>query len=674
MERAIGSVVFASALLLSLGAGGAIAQVADDGGPVIVGVPRDTWETFRFDRLQLSLDFYLRYRHDELSSRGVPDRTNEELLIRPTLGLSTRFFLGHENLVDVRADANVGYQWEFIDSESTGVDGTEETFVNFFDVEGLVFGAGPAPVTVYARRNETQLERAFAGSVDNRLFEYGASVRLFQGVAPTTLRYFHREQEFEDTLGTVDDRIVQDTFQLQTTWNSGLRHRLVADYAFDMIDENRTRGLSDRFDRHDATVTHDFRFGTNNQHLLRSIGRFLDESGDRDQTIARLQEILTLQHSDTLESRYQATVEDRSIQGQERFFARGSAQVTHRLWDSLVTTATLGGSHTSLEDDDFTSDQIFGAVEWNYTKAVPYGRFDASLSLGFDYQNDSELGSPVRILDRPGVFNDPQPIILTQRNIIENSIVVTDTANLRVFEESRDYSVRGFQDRVELRRIVGGQIADGQAVLIDFTIGPQPAVETTSLLAAIALRYSIQEGPLRGLSVYGDFRDTNQDVQSDDPFVRPSDVRIYRAGSEYRRGPFTLGGEYELREATVSPFESIRLWARYDQRLGLRSILSIHASHEEFEFTDIDSTTELDRVLGEWRQGFDGGLDIRLRLLYRNERDDIAGDSQGFEQAFELNWVKAQTRIFLSVENSILESDNEDSLSQVVAFGFTRRF
>lgn len=674
--RAIRSSLVTMTIALSLAPGTGFAQPidADDDGPVVVGEPREALEAFRFDRLDLSLDFYLRYRHDELSNTGVPDRTNEEVLLRETLGVSTRFFVGHRNLIDFTGDASIGFQQEFIDNESTGIDGEDNTFVNFFNAEALIFGAGPAPLTLYGRRNETQLDRAFAGSVDNELTEFGASIRLFRNTAPTSLRYFHREQSYEDTLGTVDDNLTQDTFQLQTVWASGVRHRLLVDYAFDMIDEERLRGFSDRFDRHDATVTHDFRFGQDNRHSLRSTGRFFSESGDRDQQLLRLHEILTLHHSNTLESRYQLTLEDRSVRSQDRFFARGNAQVTHRLWESLTTTAVIGGSHTSLRDDNFTSNQVFGSVEWNYTKEVPYGRFDATLSLGFDVQDDSELGDTVAIQDRPAVFNDPRPILLPQRNIEENSIMVMDVSGLRTFEEGRDYTVMVFPDRAEIRRVVGGQIADGQAVLLDFDIGPQPAVTTTSLLAAIALRYSIQEGMLRGLAIYGDFRDTNQSLESQDPLVTPNDVRIYRAGIEYRRTPFYTGFEFERREATISPFDSFRLWARYDQRLGPRSVLSIHASHEIYDYTDEDNTIELDRILGEWRQGFDAGLDLRLQLLYRNERDDLAGDSQGFEQVFELNWIKRQTRIFLSVKNSILDSDNEDSLSQTLAFGFTRRF
>jgi hypothetical protein len=339
-----------------------------------------------------------------------------------------------------------------------------------------------------------------------------------------------------------------------------------------------------------------------------------------------------------------------------------------------VTTAEVGGTYLSIPDDNFDTKQFFGRVTFDYTKEVPFGQFIASITGGIDFTNQSERGSTVNIVDRPAVFEDPFPIILGGQNVEANTVVVTDTSSLITYQEGRDYTVDKFNDRVELQRVVGGQIADGQAVLTNYAIGPDPGSDVTSFLAAISARYQIEEGVLQGLAFYGDFRNTTQNIVSDNPFLEASDVKIYRAGIEYVRGPFNVGGEYKQQDSSISPFNQWRAWARYNQRFGARSLVTVNTSYDRLEFTDQGQNTDLFRALGEWRQGFAGGLDIRIQLLYRYETEDPGFQSQGFDQIFELNWINRQTRVFASIKNSILDSDNDDSLSQTFVFGLRRDF
>lgn len=653
----------------------ATAQPApQQGGPVVVGVPREKLQGWTFDKLNFFLDFYTRYQRDELKQTGQPDRTNTEWLLRETLGMSTHSFIGHRNFIDLSADARIGWQDDYIDNQSEGNEGHNSQFVDFYNINAIIFGAGPAPLTVYARRDETVLDRAFASSIDSLLNEYGASVRTFQKVAPTTFRYFYRDQHYEDQVGTVKDNVKQHSFNMQTVWTSGRSQRLVFDYTFNHINEEQSFGFNDTYNRNDATFTHDFNFGNQYQNSLRSTGRFFSQDGKREQRLFRLNEQLSLQHSPTLESRYTLNLDSRSVQGQDQWSIQGSALVRHKLFESLITTAEVGGTYLSLPDDNFNTKQAFARVTFDYTKEVPLGHFLASVSGGLDYTSNSDRGSTVKIQDRPAVFADPFPVVLGGPNVEPNTVVVTNSSGLITYQEGTDYTVQKLKDRVELQRIVGGQIADGQAVLTSYAIGPEPSSTVTSFLGAVSGRYRIEEGVLQGLSIYGDFRNTTQTIASANPFLSPSDVRIYRFGSEYIRAPFTIGAEYKKQDSSISPFDSIRAWGRYDQRFGSRSILSIHTSYDRIDFTDQDITTDLFRALGEWRQGFGNGLDIRLRLLYRNERESPGISSQAFDQVFELNWINRQTRIFASVRNSIAESDNEDNMSQTFTFGLRRDF
>ncbi|HHN78200.1 MAG TPA: hypothetical protein ENK11_05930, partial [Phycisphaerales bacterium] len=204
-----------TALLIATGLCGGIAgaqPAGEDEGPVIVGERTNKLKAFELDRFNATLDFYSRYIRTHQSSPGAPDRTDTELLFRDSLGVSSRFFLGHENLIDVTADASLGIENNFVDLETLGINNDRETgLFTLFDVRALVLGEGPAPVTVFARRDESLLDRAFAGRVDSRTTEFGASVRTFLKTAPTTFRYTRRLVEQDARLGISDERLTQDT-------------------------------------------------------------------------------------------------------------------------------------------------------------------------------------------------------------------------------------------------------------------------------------------------------------------------------------------------------------------------------------------------------------------------------------------------------------------------------
>ncbi len=644
-----------------------------DEGPVIVGAQRQQFRDLEVDRFESSLEFYSRYQNDKIKQNGTTTRTDSELLFRETVGISTRLFIGHRNLIDLTADASLGFEENIIDSDTQGIhDETESELFSQFDINALILGKGPAPLTVFARRYESLLDRAFAGSIDSETSEFGASVQLFSETVPTTLRYAHRIENLSDQLGIVDDDRVEDTISALSIWAPAPGHRVTLDYDLEFVDETRSNSQTN-FTRHNGILTHEWGFGSKDEHDLRSTLLVREQTGDFEESTLRLIETLSLNHSDTLRTRYNLTVEDREVSGQVQRLAQGRATIRHELFDSLVTTASVGASRIDLPDDNFTRDEYDGEVGLEYTKRVPFGRLDASASLAGLRVDESERGSIIRIFDAPRVMSSGVPALLIGNTILEDSIVISDLSGSIFYVDGLDYSTSAFTDRVELLRIITGSIFENQTVLVDYSLGPEEAATIETYTAAFAARYTIDEGALTGFSPYAEYRDTSQTI---DPIGSrlPIETTMLRYGADYRVGQLTFNVEQEERDSSVSPFDALRASVRYDQRLGLNSYLTMNLSHENFDFRNDRGEIKLNRVFAEGVQQLTSGLDLRARLLYRLEEDTVAGDTEGFEQAIELNWRKRQTTMFLSIRNSTLESDNAQTDSQTITFGLTRQF
>jgi hypothetical protein len=266
----------------------------------------------------------------------------------------------------------------------------------------------------------------------------------------------------------------------------------MVDYTFDDVTQtgpSTTPQSTRSFQRHDALLTHNLDFGENRDHSLRSQLHFFDERGAFDIRRLRLFELLRLRHSDRFETRYDYTFDWVQRPGTDQMLHRGQAGFQHRLFESLVTTANIGASYLELTDPAFRSTDIFGDIDFQYTKEVPYGRLNAGATFRYSHRQDSDRSGPIQIVNEPHTFSAAGIIVIQRRLIEVGSIVITDTTGTITYSAGLDYIVIDFRDSVEIRRVVGGAIAEGQSVLITYRFGDEPGETTDTFSMRYAVRY-----------------------------------------------------------------------------------------------------------------------------------------------------------------------------------------
>ena len=660
----------AAALLLH--AGTATAQ--DEGSIVITG--REELQWLHLEDIRASIETYFQRRIDEVEAPDGDTTRDTEDRLREQLNLETEGFIGHPNLIEL--DLSVGLRFEQLWLDSDTQDADQTSYENFweYDVSALILKESKAPLTLYSRRRQTTIDRQFGGSLDNTLTEHGARLRVRDKTLPSLFQYFHREQDQTSFQGRSDFDLTQDTFQWQTQYSPGEGQLLTWDYTYDNVDQGGSARRANAFERHDAIAIHTWRFGPEtHQSNLRSALLLYKETGDFALERIRLDESLDLRHTRSFETRYDYTFQQESRAEARQTFHRGSAGFRHRLFESLTTTGDVGLSRLELTQGDFRSDQQFASIALDYTKRVPYGRLSATGSLRYTRQEDSEQGEEISITDEPQQFSSAGRILLTRRNIIIDSIVITDTAGILIYTENVDYSVRAVGEAVEIRRILGGAIAPGQAVLIDYRVGPEPGSTTDTTGSGVSARYDFDEGILSGLGLYVQYRRQDQQRTSRGRVqLIEEDIRDLTYGAEYSFWRMSLLAERQNHDSTLSPFESTRFEARYVDRFAPGSALALSADYDFLDFTDDNVTTEILTLDGRWDQRITDRLRSSLRLTWRLEDDSAGTDLQAFEQQFDLTWEYRQTMIYAKVRNSILDSDASDSLFQTFILGIRREF
>ena len=645
----------------------------DDGEPIIVG-EKEAWDPFELHSIKAAIDTEGRWRSFRRSTRGQPDQTDTEQYLQGRFELSGQAFVGHKNLLDINGRVGFGVEERDINSNIVGASQYDTDLLLLYDVSGLILAEGPTPLTLYSRRDQLRLEREFSGTIDSLNTEYGAMLRIKSASFPTFIQIFRREIDQNDQLGLVDYRVKQDSISVRTTPVLGENQELSIEYILDLVDERQSRYYENSYTRHDAQVIHTINFGKEKEHNLQSIGRFYDESGASALRRYRLDEILRLQHSERFDTRYDFTIEDAVRGDQWQRYLRGAGQARYTLFDSLIVIGSLGADRLDISGD-FSSSQYYGDLDLQYVKRVPLGRLDAVLGGGFNRQENSEQGQPVNFNDQRITLNDSTPTIISRRNVVAGSVVVTDAAGMRVYIEGIDYTIIVFPSHIEVQRIVGGAIAEDEVLLVDYTVGPEPASTIDSVNARFAVRYTIEEGVFSGLSAYLNYIWLDQTVDTIDPtrFILEQ-VKDLRYGLDYRIGQINLQAERQNHDSTIFPYDRTRLEGRYDIRLGPRGLLAASVSHEITDYPTNDDQRALTRGTLRARGRLGNDLDIIVRLIYRDETSRLSNDLTGFEQSLEATWRKGRTTINASVYNATLDGDATDTSSQTFILGIRRTF
>jgi hypothetical protein len=649
-------------------------------GPIVVG-QRQKPPIASLYGWRGELEFLWRQRAESREVDGDSDDLDETHL-EQTITVETQGHIYHPNLVELNLSGTFGLTQTWLDSE------TESSFnpgyVNEYDLSALILRKEVAPVTLYTRRTQDLLNREFGPTLDYVFTQTGAIWDIRSKTVPTRLEIYHSNQTQSgiadsDGSSAEDFDLTQNVF----TWHSEYRpretHVLTWDYTLSQVSENTPNFPDNDYWLNDAGLAYSIDFGIENRSNFLSSLTVYDQTGDFPIFRARWLEELRLYHSAAFQTRYQFSYDRQSFTSlaedtldQDRL--RGVTGFTHRLYESLETRGNVGAEKVDRSDDS-GSTEYFGDLNFDYNKKVPFGRLNLFLTLAYDWQDNQQQVSPTPFVDVPRQFSDPTPIILIGNGIDPNSIRITDPSGIVLFRPGDDYTITSFSDRVEINRVVGGRIPNGQAVLIDYLLVPQAANTSTTTYYAFGGRYDIELGREAILSLYARYARQDQDIDTDSPAsFTPNSFTDIIYGFDYRWRGLRVGIERETRDANISPFDAMRYVLTYDHRFSRELSVNFNTTFTQIDYPDDDNHADLLAVSGSVQYRFTRDLYLSASIVWRDENDDLRGPTRGLEEQFEFNWRRRQTTVYGLLRNANLETDFQDNSFLLAEIGVRREF
>jgi hypothetical protein len=513
---------------------------------------------------------------------------------------------------------------------------------------------------VFAQRRRGLVPRPFLPSLETTTTNYGLTWQYVSKKVPTSFQFSHTDSRLSPlyVAGEEDDgRQENTTIRFETGYHFNDHHSLSFQYEYESVDEEP---FDFYYDSDEFLLTHRLQFGSDHQHRLRSELNWLDQRGTVDLERLRWREDLRLKHSDTLESQVLFEALDRlrggrspdvPLSDERSYYLTGLLR--HRLFESQTTQLRLFVRDQTFKPDlDIT--RWGGNFDIQYRKANPWGVLHADYGFRFernDYDGETRTNETI---DEVNTFQDPEPIVLSNRNVEIGSITIRAVDRVTPYHRGLDYSVQTIGNLVEIRRIPGGRIANGESVLIDylFTSGGTYRLDTISHRAGAR-----QDFEALAISPYYRFEWQDQTLSpSEATGALAEDITAHLAGIEYRTPGLRIFAEYEDRDSTINPYYSTRCGASLTHRFDSGAEANFGArwtdtSHGEPNKRDIELLT----LEGRYRHPITQNLSVESAVLYRNGEDSASDDTEGVDVSLGLEWFIRTTEIRMTVERTEFE-------------------
>ena len=449
-----------------------------------------------------------------------------------------------------------------------------------------------------ARRDDAWVESPYRESTRIRTSSRGGELRMNSATLPTGLAWDHteRKEDFRDVT-RMDEH---DALRASMSHRIGVSR---TDVSARWVDTRRSFQAQD-YRTATASLDNTLRPAKDSVSRLQSSVRWFNQYGSLRRRHFDVSEDARTQMTPDLEShaRYQFTEQvDPSGAGPGGGRSlirmnRGDLGARHELWGSLATAVDVQASRRNVFAGTDADRERTGFVEqkglragWDYGRRTPWG----SLRLGFDWERAREQQESQdrfrSVSDESHVLRDGSEPRLDNAGVDVTTIVVTDDTGFVVFEEGLDYTVLPVGSRASIFRLPGGDITDGQTILVDYVFAYSPDLTFDTTGKTFHFRFD----GARWASLHYRYDRHREDFVSGvaDGFLE--DQRTHLAGVDLRASFLTLSEEYEVQRLLASEFRTNRIRLGADRQLSRTTWLFLEAGHSRSEFAEVDRVQTL---------------------------------------------------------------------------------
>src|SRR3990172_3181132 len=344
--------------------------------------PRALAQVFRPGTWGGSAGVFLDFARDDSSLGETSSRTRTTLLEERLTLRNTEASVYDPRFLSLSLEGTTGssQSWSKVGTDSS----SSNNFLWGYDTSAQILRDKPYSLGLFANRTESVSARTLGGGSDNVIENRGASLFANGLFIPSTLSF--RQERWSErpfTWGGAfhDERRNIASYLGQRGW---IDKETELRYEFTDSSDRVFPRLSYR--RHEAGFDYGQDFGSDLNWHWDSRARGSKQVGVVDLRRATLEEVLRVEHSESLQTQARYHLAHVEAAGGATTTHTGELSLRHRLYESLTTQLAADASAQKLEGGWI--DVFGGRADATYTKRLPWrSRLNARLGGDFHYHD-----------------------------------------------------------------------------------------------------------------------------------------------------------------------------------------------------------------------------------------------------------------------------------------------
>lgn len=385
---------------------------------------------------QGELEGTVEYDREESKTQGAPRERFQSLTAQEILTVrNPAIHVLDPRLLTLSVEGSFGLFQERLTEPGGSVGDLRLGTLWGYDLLAQVLPGEPLALRLFANRTQTHLPQARPGASELESESRGGTLEARWLPIPSTLTVrqerLKEEARVEGVVGRRDEVRTFVTYEGQRGFQDA---ELDLRYEFLDLDDREFPHLSYR--SHEGVFGYSLDFGPDGtwrwDSRLRGYtrqGGVFEGVASTDLTTYLVDEALTIDHTETLQTRYRYLFVSTDTVGGRADTHTGTVSLRHQLYQSLLTLVTAEGTHEELEQG--AKDVGSGRLDLVYTKRLPGGgRLRAGLGGFLSYEDDRFEEAQGFIPQETHTVATPfaLPVQLRTAFVVESSITVTKVA------------------------------------------------------------------------------------------------------------------------------------------------------------------------------------------------------------------------------------------------------
>ncbi len=414
---------------------------------------------YEIEKPKIGYDFSYEFDNEKRTGTTREDDNVTETYTE-SLDIKTGGWLLYDRLVTY--NLRLSPEWEQLRMHSDNeLENESKNAVLAYFAQMTLLPYKPYTFDLYAGRSRSTFTTTFAEKSKAENDSYGATVNLKYNILPTMFKYRHDEST---QTGFFSSENESNKYNLVVNHDKFLGESELSVSYSDVSTSfrnitNETESLSAIF-RNDYSFNTDVKLASRQNYSSSKAGGF---------TTSRfsLSEALDWKHKKDLKTHYSLRYAKTDFETFSDESTELGFDLSTRLFEKLAASYFISGASSKsagLEVRNYGTGLGLG-----YSKEIPQGKLNISTSHSYN-MSASDVESELDLIRDESVILTTGPgTELLRKNIVIDSIEVTDASGTITYNKDVDYSVRKIGSRTLISRVSGSVIGDGDTVLVDYT-------------------------------------------------------------------------------------------------------------------------------------------------------------------------------------------------------------